>query len=50
MTGLQDDDIKQIALNLGAFDLMNKPIAANEIIEKIEQALAYNHSQSEDEF
>lgn len=39
VTGLDDDDMKPIALNLGAFDLLKKPVITVDLITKIEQAL-----------
>jgi putative two-component system response regulator len=39
LTGLNDQDLKEKALNLGAVDLLNKPVAAGQLIARLRNML-----------
>jgi len=47
LTGLEDQRLKRNALELGATDLLNKPVAAEDLLARIRNALRLKHYHDE---
>jgi len=47
LTGLADHDLKQRALDLGAFDLLNKPIVTEDLVARIRSTLRVKNYQDQ---
>ncbi|MCK4546251.1 MAG: response regulator [Candidatus Eisenbacteria sp.] len=47
LTGLEDQDLKRRALNLGAVDLLNKPVAQEDLVARLSNALRVKSSRDE---
>ncbi|RMF86631.1 MAG: response regulator [Planctomycetota bacterium] len=47
LTGMDDDDLKERALESGAFDLLNKPVRSRQLTARIESLLKWKERQDE---